>query len=30
MHDEAFTSMAEQGLESQLRNLDRLVLIRHH
>ena len=30
MHDQAFTAMAEQGLESQLGNLDRLVLSRHH
>ena len=30
MHDEAFTVMAEQGLEGQLRNLDRLVLARRH
>jgi uncharacterized protein YndB with AHSA1/START domain len=30
MHDETFTEMAKQGLESQLRNLDRVVLSRHH
>jgi uncharacterized protein YndB with AHSA1/START domain len=28
MHDEAFTGMAEQGLASQFRNLDRLLLSR--
>jgi uncharacterized protein YndB with AHSA1/START domain len=30
MHDEPFTAMAKQGLESQLRNLDRVVLSRYH